>query len=105
MDAVDSYSAGVSPQGGHTQSGAQSKTTTNLRYLGSQRPVVQADSDGTVLSNFLEAQRPMRRVCFEKFEILVRKFLNGFGQRLVGDPEVRRSKVPQISLLFPARCA
>src|SRR5262249_22852016 len=73
--------------------------------LSSQRSVVQSNSDGTILSNFLEAQGPMRRVYFKKLEVLVRKFLNWFRQSSVTDPEVRRSKVLQISLLFPARCS
>ena len=59
--------------------GSNPKPQQIFAHLSGQRSIVQANSDGTVLSDFFEAQRPMRRLCFKKLEVLVRKFLSWFG--------------------------
>src|SRR5262249_17798537 len=80
--------------------GSNPKPQQIFAHLSGQCSIVQSNSDGTILSNFLEAQGPMRRVYFKKLEVLELVRIE-LGYR----PEIMRSKVLQISLVFPARCS
>ena len=58
-------------------------------YFNGERAIAQADADGPITSNFLELQRRMARIVFEKRVIGVGQLSNRQRQRLVGGPEFR----------------
>ena len=58
-------------------------------HVNGEGAIAQADPDGPVTSDFLELQRRMTWIAFQKLIIGVSKLSNGKRQRLVGGPEFR----------------
>jgi hypothetical protein len=58
-------------------------------HFDGERAIAQADAGGPVTSDFLELQRRMARIAFEKSKIGVGQLSDRERQRFIGGPEFR----------------
>jgi hypothetical protein len=70
--------------------------------VGANGTPVKSDASRPELANVLELYGGMPRVRFHHFKAAISELLHVGGQRAVVVPKVRRSEVPQNSVLLPS---